>query len=34
MTTLADVFSDGVPLVVFTGQVSTTVLGADMFQEG
>ncbi|AUJ30915.1 biosynthetic-type acetolactate synthase large subunit [Liquorilactobacillus hordei] len=33
ITGIADAKSDSVPLVVFTGQVATTVLGTDSFQE-
>ncbi|MFT9457020.1 MAG: biosynthetic-type acetolactate synthase large subunit [Liquorilactobacillus hordei] len=33
ITGIADAKSDSVPLVVFTGQVATTVLGTDAFQE-
>ena len=33
VTGLADAFMDSVPLVAFTGQVSTTLIGNDAFQE-
>lgn len=33
ITPLADALMDGVPLVVFTGQVPTTAIGTDAFQE-
>lgn len=33
ITGIADAKSDSVPLVIFTGQVATTVLGTDAFQE-
>lgn len=33
ITPLADAFMDGVPLVVFSGQVPTTAIGTDAFQE-
>jgi acetolactate synthase I/II/III large subunit len=33
VTPLQDAFSDGVPLVVFCGQVATSALGSDAFQE-
>ncbi|XBW37229.1 hypothetical protein QEN19_002812 [Hanseniaspora menglaensis] len=33
ITPLADALADGVPLVVFTGQVSTSAIGTDAFQE-
>ena len=33
ITPLQDAFCDGTPLVVFTGQVSTKVMGTDAFQE-
>ena len=34
LTGLADAMIDSLPLVVFTGQVATTVIGSDAFQEG
>ncbi|CAN3365561.1 acetolactate synthase catalytic subunit, mitochondrial [Diutina catenulata] len=33
ITPMADALMDGVPLVVFTGQVPTTAIGSDAFQE-
>ncbi len=33
MTGVADAFMDSIPLVVITGQVSTSVIGSDAFQE-
>ncbi|CAK7895060.1 acetolactate synthase catalytic subunit, mitochondrial [[Candida] anglica] len=33
ITPMADAMADGVPLVVFTGQVPTTAIGTDAFQE-
>ncbi|CAO3644750.1 unnamed protein product [Cunninghamella echinulata] len=33
VTAMADALADGVPLVVFTGQVPTTAIGTDAFQE-
>ena len=33
MTGIADAFMDSIPLVVITGQVPTTVIGSDAFQE-
>ncbi|OAQ59840.2 acetolactate synthase, mitochondrial precursor [Pochonia chlamydosporia 170] len=33
VTPMADALADGVPMVVFTGQVPTTSLGSDAFQE-
>lgn len=33
ITPMQDAFSDGIPLVVFTGQVPTTAIGTDAFQE-
>ncbi|KAK7734273.1 Acetolactate synthase, mitochondrial [Cytospora paraplurivora] len=33
ITPIADAFADGIPLVVFTGQVPTTAIGSDAFQE-
>lgn len=33
VTPMADALADGVPMVVFTGQVSTTAIGTDAFQE-
>lgn len=33
ITPLQDALSDGTPLIVFTGQVSTTAVGTDAFQE-
>lgn len=33
ITPMADAFADGVPMVVFTGQVPTTSIGSDSFQE-
>jgi len=33
VTALQDAYSDGVPIVVFTGQVPTTAIGSDAFQE-
>ena len=33
MTGIADAMMDSIPLVVFTGQVATTVIGTDAFQE-
>lgn len=33
ITPIADALADGVPLVVFTGQVPTTLIGTDSFQE-
>lgn len=33
ITPLQDALSDGVPLVVFTGQVATSLIGSDSFQE-
>jgi acetolactate synthase-1/2/3 large subunit len=34
MTPLADALADGIPLVVFCGQVPTSAIGTDAFQEG
>jgi 2-succinyl-5-enolpyruvyl-6-hydroxy-3-cyclohexene-1-carboxylate synthase len=34
MTPLADALADGTPLVVFCGQVPTSAIGTDAFQEG
>jgi thiamine pyrophosphate-dependent acetolactate synthase large subunit-like protein len=31
---MADALADGIPLVVFSGQVPTTAIGTDAFQEG
>lgn len=31
---MADAMADGLPLVVFSGQVPTTAIGTDAFQEG
>ncbi|RGP64959.1 acetolactate synthase i ii iii large subunit [Fusarium sporotrichioides] len=33
ITPMQDAFSDGTPIIVFTGQVATTSLGTDAFQE-
>ncbi|MGR5959726.1 thiamine pyrophosphate-binding protein [Bacillus cereus] len=33
ITGLADAMIDSLPLVVFTGQVATTLIGSDAFQE-
>lgn len=33
VTPMADALADGVPMIVFAGQVSTTALGSDAFQE-
>lgn len=33
VTPMADALADGVPLVVFTGQVATAAIGTDAFQE-
>lgn len=33
VTPMADAMADGVPMVVFTGQVATSVIGTDLFQE-
>lgn len=33
ITPIADAFADGIPLVVFTGQVPTSAIGSDAFQE-
>ncbi|OTA94987.1 hypothetical protein M434DRAFT_20532 [Hypoxylon sp. CO27-5] len=33
ITPMADALADGVPLVVFSGQVATTAIGSDAFQE-
>ena len=33
ITGIADAYSDSIPLVVFTGQVATPVIGKDAFQE-
>lgn len=33
ITPIADAHADGIPLVVFTGQVPTTAIGSDAFQE-
>lgn len=33
ITPMQDALSDGVPMVVFTGQVATSVIGSDAFQE-
>lgn len=33
VTPMADALADGVPMVVFTGQVSTSAIGTDAFQE-
>ena len=33
ITAMQDALSDGTPLVVFTGQVPTTAIGSDAFQE-
>lgn len=34
VTPMADALADGTPLVVFSGQVPTTAIGSDAFQEG
>jgi thiamine pyrophosphate-dependent acetolactate synthase large subunit-like protein len=34
VTAMADALADGVPLVVFSGQVPTSAIGTDAFQEG
>lgn len=34
VTPMADALADGTPLVVFTGQVVTSAIGSDAFQEG
>jgi acetolactate synthase-1/2/3 large subunit len=34
VTAMADAMADGLPLVVFSGQVPTTAIGTDAFQEG
>lgn len=34
VTPMADALADGTPMVVFTGQVVTTAIGTDAFQEG
>jgi acetolactate synthase-1/2/3 large subunit len=34
VTPMADALADGTPMVVFTGQVVTTSIGTDAFQEG
>lgn len=34
VTAMADALADGIPLVVFTGQVPTSAIGTDAFQEG
>jgi acetolactate synthase-1/2/3 large subunit len=34
ITAMADAQADGVPLIVFTGQVATGLIGTDAFQEG
>lgn len=34
MTPMADALADGTPLVVFCGQVPTSAIGTDAFQEG
>ena len=33
VTGITDAMMDSIPLVVFTGQVATTVIGTDAFQE-
>ncbi|CAI1637494.1 hypothetical protein SEUBUCD646_0M02440 [Saccharomyces eubayanus] len=33
ITPMADAFADGIPMVVFTGQVPTSAIGTDAFQE-
>src|SRR5258708_27000990 len=33
VTPMQDALSDGVPLIVFTGQVATSAIGSDAFQE-
>ncbi|OAA64368.1 Acetolactate synthase, large subunit, biosynthetic [Niveomyces insectorum RCEF 264] len=33
ITPIADAFADGTPMVVFSGQVTTTAIGSDAFQE-
>jgi len=33
ITPLQDAYSDGTPLIVFTGQVATSAIGSDAFQE-
>lgn len=33
VTPMADAFADGIPMVVFTGQVPTSAIGTDAFQE-
>ena len=33
VTPMQDALSDGVPLVVFSGQVATSLIGSDSFQE-
>ncbi|VTT60807.1 unnamed protein product, partial [Fusarium fujikuroi] len=33
ITPMQDAFSDGTPIIVFTGQVATTAIGTDAFQE-
>lgn len=33
ITPIADAYADGIPLVVFTGQVPTSAIGSDAFQE-
>ncbi|KAL1855698.1 hypothetical protein VTK73DRAFT_8518 [Phialemonium thermophilum] len=33
VTPMADAFADGIPMVVFTGQVVTSAIGSDAFQE-
>ena len=33
ITPMQDAMSDGIPLIVFTGQVPTTAIGSDAFQE-
>ena len=33
ITPMQDALSDGVPLIVFTGQVATSAIGSDAFQE-
>jgi len=34
VTAMADALADGIPLVVFSGQVPTSAIGTDAFQEG
>ncbi len=33
ITGMQDALSDGIPLVMFTGQVATSAIGSDAFQE-